>query len=372
MHTTSASVKPNFRTVNVVVTVFTAVTLLSGCSTYQASPGKTIADTPVRVGVTAFDNAAETFAKDLQASATNSDQSAAAIKAFRSGRAMLDLQCDRYLDAVGGANQAASNERKQVGLIGGFTSAIMGLTGSSAKQIAGVATTFSFAGSSMDAFTTAYLFSDAAKSVTKIVRESQSAFLGSIQGDLSDLDYPGTVAILTRYESVCRPAQIRALIDEAIAKGTVVVEPAKSQASDPEVASVLAVLSTQFGRPISETEAINLYAWYKYPKDRSTGPKTEANEPIASFKKSNITDETLEKRLSQAFLSISLAGSAVPARWEPAVQQIRKVPAAAVVPAPAQFPAQDIAPAPGHTPAQSQTPPPTVPRLLRLPVLTVR
>lgn len=172
------------------------VVLFTGCTTYKSLPGATIANTAVSGGTTAFDHAAETFARDLQASSANPDQTALAFKAFRSGRAMLDLQCDRYLDAVGSANQAASNERKQLGLVGGFASAIMGLTGSGAKEIAAVATTFSFAASSMDAFTTTYLFSDAAKSVTKIVRESQSAFLASVQGELANMDYADAVALL--------------------------------------------------------------------------------------------------------------------------------------------------------------------------------
>lgn len=224
MHTGKAPVEAKPPTGCALALALAGLAAIAGCSTYQTSPGKPIADTAFKEGITVFNLAAETFAKDLQASALASDQSAPALKAFRSGRAMLDLQCDRYLDAVGSANQAASNERKQVSLIGGLASAIMGLTGSSAKEIAGVATTFSFAASSMDAFTTAYLFSDAAHSVTKIVRESQSAFLASVQGQLPGLDYPDAVALLTRYESVCRPSQIRALIDEAIAKGRVVAE----------------------------------------------------------------------------------------------------------------------------------------------------
>ena len=131
-----------------MVAALSTLGMLYGCSTYRVAPGPTIAETPVKGGGTAFDAAAALFAADLQISAAmnppdDATATAAALKAFKSGLAMQDLQCDRYIDAVGGANQAASNERKQVGLIGGFASAIMGLTGSSAKQIAGVATSFS-------------------------------------------------------------------------------------------------------------------------------------------------------------------------------------------------------------------------------------
>ena len=308
--------------------VVVAFGMLSGCSTYRVAPGPTVADTPFKSGGTAFEVAAEMFSADLQASSKfppgSNGESVAATKAFKSGLAMLDLQCDRYLDAIGGANQAASNERKQVGLVGGFTSALMGLAGSAAKEIAGVATTFSFAASSMDAFTTAYLFSDAASSVTKIVRESQSAWLSAVDAanDLAQLDYPGAVALLTRYESLCRPAQIRSLIDQSIAKGTVVAETTRT--SDADVGAVLNALSAAFQRPIFENDAINLYAWYKFPAERTSGPMLSSNEPVALLLKAR-SDMDLERTLTQAFLSIVLAGSPVPGRWEPGAQALRKV-----------------------------------------------
>ena len=154
------------RSAAALVTAFFSVITLVGCSTYRTLPSRPIAQTVDGDGNTVFDRASKTFVTALKQSAESSGETGLAIKAFQAGRVMLDLQCDLYLDAVGSANQAVSNERKQVGLIGGFASAIMGLTGSGAKQIAGVATSFSFVSSSIDAFTTAYLFSDAAKSVT--------------------------------------------------------------------------------------------------------------------------------------------------------------------------------------------------------------
>jgi hypothetical protein len=215
-----------------------ALLALGGCATRAVAPGPTIADATVRgtggePSRTVFEQAAEIFARDLQSSAAAPSDPARGSVAFLSGRAMLDLQCGRYLDAVGSANQAASNERRQVGLIGGFTSAIMGLTGNSAAEIAGVATAFSFAGSSMDAYTSAYLFSDASKSVGKIVRDGQGAFLDAVQAQVAGLSYAEAVSLLTAYEAICRPAQIRDLIDQAVSRGTVTTEQRGAAAAPP-------------------------------------------------------------------------------------------------------------------------------------------
>ena len=331
---------------------------LQGCSTLQTGLGKTIAETPISGASTVFEKSATTFGTKLSASADDPGDSGKASETLLAGRAMLDLQCERYLDAVGSANQASTNERKQVSLVGGFAAAIMGLTGSTAKQIAGVATSFSFAGSSMDAYTTTYLFSDAAKSVTKIVRQSQSAYLSALESQDPELNYPNVVALLTGYEALCRPAQIRALIDEAIAKTTIVAEVKSPLPVDAEVGSVLSALTAALGQPISEPEAINLYAWYKNPSSRSTGAKTESNEPIASLKKAGLTDARLVSLLSQAFLPISLASSTVPSRWAPAVKQIL---ATAAPPAPTPAPGAAAAPAPAPVAAAASTVPASAP-----------
>lgn len=341
--------------------------LLGGCATRRAAPGPTIADMPVpaaagQPGRTVFEHAAETFALALQASAADPDDPGKAARSFLSGRAMLDLQCERYLDAVGGANQQASNERKQVSLIGGFTSAIMGLTGAGAKEIAGVATAFSFAGSSMDAYTEAYLFSDASKSVGKIVRDGQGAFLTAIQGQLGAIRYADAVALLTGYEAICRPAQIRALIDEAVARGTVVTErPGGERSGDAEVASVLVLLRAQLGRSLAEEEAVVLYAWYRAPaalRDKIAARFEPARSLVAS-----LGAATLEQRLAQAFLPLALGGSAVAARWAPAAADIARA-----ADPPSGAPSGPMAsPSPGASPAAS---PAT--RILRVPVLTVR
>jgi len=329
-----------------------AVAALAGCATARVAPNAPLADTKVDAGgKTAFEHALEVFGKDLTASAVTPEDPPKAQKALRSGLSVLDLQCSRYLDAVGMGNQSASNERRQVSLVGGFVSAVMGLAGSAAKEIAGVATAFSFTGSSMESFTTAYLFSDVASAVTKIVREAQKAWLDSVTtpGNLADMGSADAIRLLADYERICRPAQIRALIDQSIARGTVVAE--RVRTSDADVGAVLQSLQATLGASVSEVDAIVLYAWFKNPGQRDSGANLSAQGPLPGLLK-NRDAVVLQRQLAQAFLPISLAGSPVPDRWSAAVKSLLPIPApasaaGAALPAPAsaalpQLPRQPV------------------------------
>lgn len=212
--------------------------VLSGCATRAVAPGALLADMPSQAdGATATVSVADRtlalFAEAIRDSAATPDDAGKAKMALQRGMGALDMQCQRYLDGLGSANQAADYERQATSLTGGLLSALMGITGSPAKQISGVAAGFSFAGASMDAYTNTYLFSDASKSVGHLVRESRQVFLQKTRYDENTLTFGTTVTILQAYESVCRPAQIRELVDQAIAKSTVFDKSSASEPAEP-------------------------------------------------------------------------------------------------------------------------------------------
>ncbi len=309
---------PMFRTPWRIGVAAIGVTLVAGCATTRIAPGTIIADTSISDKQTVIEHASTTFAASLSQSSGDVTNAALALDALHKGRAMLDLHCERYLDALGTANQSASHQRKQGDLIGGFAAAVMGLTGSPAKHVSAVATSFAFAGTSFDAFTTSYLFSDAAKSVTRIVRASQRAFLDGLRVDLGRLDYPTVIEVLTGYEAVCRPAQIRQLVDDAISRAEIVPEVRSVDAASPEMVGVSNDLTAAFGQRFTELEVINLYAWWNRPAQRATLAK---NEPIATLKKTR-SDDALDTALGRVFLPLSLADSRLVARWKPVLDRI--------------------------------------------------
>ncbi len=91
------------------VSLFALVFLCAGCSTTAPKPGVTLSKTEYgeassstspKPGTTVIQQAAITFASDLITSSTNSDVSSAK-KLMGSGRALLDLRCDEYIDSLG-------------------------------------------------------------------------------------------------------------------------------------------------------------------------------------------------------------------------------------------------------------------------------
>lgn len=199
---------------------------LCACATRAVSPGPLLADMPMSAtGTLPAGSVAERtvalFAQALQDSAEQPADESKAATALRRGLAALDMQCQRYLDGLGSANQAASYERQATGLSGGLLSALMGITGSPATHVSSVAAGFSFTSANMDAYTNSYLFADAGKTITRLVKQSQKVFIDNTDFDPTTLDFATTVTILQGYEAVCRPAQIRALVDEAVARSDV-------------------------------------------------------------------------------------------------------------------------------------------------------
>lgn len=198
---------------------------LAGCTTVAPEPAPLLAATPMRDGTTILAHATTTFANDLKLSSVAPDDPGLASNALKTGRSLLDLHCNQYLDQLGMTQQSHANQRRQTDLVGGFTSAILGLAGSPSSHVAAVAAGSTFVGSSLDSFSAAYLFSDATRSLVQLVREARRAFIDGLTVPRKDLDYATMVDILSGYEAVCRPAQIKALINEALTNARVEAEP---------------------------------------------------------------------------------------------------------------------------------------------------
>ena len=303
---------------------------LGGCTTVSTTPEETIANVQFSSssssapssGAKIVEYAATVFASDLYESAKASDDKAKAEKAFRSGQALLEIRCGEYLDALGSANQSAANEGRQVGLVGGLASAIMGLTGSDAKSIAISASTFSFAGSSMDAFANSFLFSDASKAITKLVHSAQSAYLTAAQDRMANINYPTAVSLLIGYEQMCRPAQIRAFIDEAVSTARIVSETPISSATEGQILDVLGKLMGALGTPVSEADAIGLYAWFSSDSTGRNNIKPKISI-VNALVNSLGSDANLESKLSPVFLPLSIKGNVLSERWSTAVAQVK-------------------------------------------------
>ena len=143
---------------------------------------------------------------------------------------------------------------------------------------------------------------------------------------------------------------------------TVFERSAETFVGESEVLSILVLLRGQLGRSISEEEAVVLYAWYR--ASSSLREKIASRFEPAKSLVAQLTVATLDQRLAQAFLPLSLGGSAVAVRWSAPAAEIAR----AADPPSAAPPDIKAAPAAPHaTPAA-----PAALRILRVPILTVR
>jgi uncharacterized protein with FMN-binding domain len=301
-------------------------TSAGGCASYFTRPSVTVGYTEFGTsastaapekGSTVMEFAAVKFADELYKSANDSSNDTLARNAVIAGRSLLNLRCSDYLDQIGLKNQRAANERRHVDIVGGFASAIMGLTGSSAKSIAAVASSFSFAGSSLDSAGAAFLFSDASKAINRLVRDAQEKYVAKLNDYEGSWTYADAVDILTGYEELCRPTSIRALVDEAIANTRLVAEdPANGNGSGKSLASQV-VGQLQAGlvnKAVNERDAIALYDWYANPDER------KAIESTAPFKEMlsrlGLKPVEVEAKVAPAFAAvIKTKSSPLLARW---------------------------------------------------------
>ncbi|QFZ83254.1 hypothetical protein GFK26_11020 [Variovorax paradoxus] len=273
-------------------------------------PEPTFAQVSLLDSKTVLAHAVEDFYTRYKTSAELDGTSEEALALLDAGRILIELRCEEYLDGIGQSNQAAGHVRQQTNLLGGVSSALMGITGNSAKQIAGVASAFSFAGASMDAYSTAYLFADAGTSIVKLVHASQELFMREVNNGLQGtvLDHMNAMHILLGYQSICRPAKIRALVNDALSKAQVVAEIAPDHGADLEVLGVLAQLERELGKPVSESDAIRIYGRFLKPED--------GNLTLAS---GVALDTARIAGLSTLFLPLGLKNSKVASRWKSAL-----------------------------------------------------
>jgi len=291
-----------------VLTVLGLTAVLAACSTAPPVPDTRLAETRRGTGeVTVLEESLATFWLRYKASnATEEDDPDSARAMLDAGRVLLDLRCSKYLDDIGMGNQSASNVRQQIGLTGGLASALMGITGSAAKEVAAVASAFSFGGSSFDAYTTAYLFADAGTSVIKLVQKAQAAYWDRSDAELArvSVNHRAAVQALVGYESICRPAEIRALIRDSIGKAEIVADIEVDNGVQLEVVGLLARMAQVLQVPaVAEDEALALYARYL---GRGADPVQVAGKPVEDAKL---------QALAPVFAPLTLRGDKVGRRW---------------------------------------------------------
>ena len=320
--------------------VMASLAWLGGCAQYRAPVPKSIGDyeftsTASKTRVSAAQHADNVFTDSLADSAATPTDPAKAQAMLETGFAAVNIDCERYLHDLGTANQNSLNARQQTTIAGGFITSIMGLYGSAAADISAVSALASTAASSQDTSNSIFLFTDAYKTISKIVHDAQNAYLANLQAqNVARLSYSQSVNLLARYASLCQPTEIRRLIDEAVQAAQLTAKSPGTDAPTQELTTVLQALTTALKTNVAEGDAISLYAWFLHPEPAvgaapSTRDAIEAGSPfVAQVKRSAAANDnnTLAGLLGSIFTPLSIAGDPLASRWATPASKVQGVP----------------------------------------------
>ncbi len=145
--------------------------------------------------------------------------------------------------------------------------------------------------------------------------------MASVASSLTTLDYSAAITLLVGYERLCRPSDIRRLIDEAVASTKLVTETPGKLALDPEIEVLLGQLTQALGQPILEADAITLYAWYS-KFDRRNDIKTKSILVSKLLTIFGGSDAALEDKLKQTFLPLGIQSNPIGLRWSALVNAV--------------------------------------------------
>ena len=220
--------------------------LISGCSTSMLSKYQTPYGVRNPIIVGEFSPTAQGSTKESETMLADSAQ--IWVNAYRSAKTMnmgdagydeaiyryvdtgvtySKLLCSSYFDRLDFSHAHRNFAQKELGLLGGLSSALMGLAGASSGAIAATGSTFGFGGASFDAYNEAFLFGVDIKKLQLLVKERQSQKESDIFGKLNAEGkvYPESIDTLAQaqralddYVFHCTQSGIMELVNDSVGR----------------------------------------------------------------------------------------------------------------------------------------------------------
>ena len=136
-----------------------------------------------------------------------------------SGFAYSELLCDRYFNVLASRNQDLGFGIQGFGLLSGFTTSVLGITGSPAKSIALVSAGFAGTIAGMESYQQNYHFGPDVHAVRKLIMDGQRDYQNTVTGDgLDNLTHYDAISYLKRHQSICQVDTIKSWVTAAVEK----------------------------------------------------------------------------------------------------------------------------------------------------------
>ena len=312
------------------------VVAFAGCSTPPPlRPGPLIADQTESTGTSVIARTGQSFLNEVTACTATPAPACSPPKTWQQGRAFLELTCSGYMDRVGNGAQNSSFARKETALTGGFVAGALALAEKSAKTVGTVATLFTFAEASQDAWAASYLFAPGSNSVAILVSRAQASYLDAAKtrATAPDLTFDQAIELLTGYEELCRPARIRGLVDDAIVNAQIKADSTTDAVNDLDVQELLTQLRAVLGgQTVSEQDAIELFIWYGGTGKASAKVLQSLKDKGFVASAEELTKSRSKSILGPVFARVLVAGSPIYKRWQAAIAALSDDKSAAVAP----------------------------------------
>lgn len=140
----------------------------------------------------------------------------AAERFTESGFRLTKTVCMAYFNRIGNQGQDSDFYKKMTNVLGGVTSATLGLTGSPSKSVALTATGFSGFLASLESFDEVYHFTPDRQYVLDLIMRSMNTYETEILSKKRNQTFNQAVDAILGYQSLCQTDYIRKTVNEAI------------------------------------------------------------------------------------------------------------------------------------------------------------
>lgn len=157
--------------------------------------------------------------------ASGSGATPAQVKEYLdTGITVVNLYCREFFKQISVSAAHRGYLRSEVNDIGGFLSAVLGLSDAGSKATGATGALFSLLDASVENYDASYMVSPDIPTIERLVIRSQATFASALLADAKQYSYPQAERALADYANTCTFNGIKSLANESVNAAKVTVE----------------------------------------------------------------------------------------------------------------------------------------------------
>lgn len=156
------------------------------------------------------------FLTHLERSSASPEDAELAKKYLDSGLTAVDLYCQEFFKQISTSQAHRQFLRSQTNQVGGFVSAILGITNAGSNVTGGVGALFSFLDASVENYDAAFLVAPDLPTVQDLINRTQRTLALELLGADVKYNYPQAERALVMYANNCTFNGIRTIVNKSL------------------------------------------------------------------------------------------------------------------------------------------------------------